>query len=463
MDKLNKIVKQLQKLNFEILLINNGFEINHKNKKLTELYFEIEAEKLVFPLREGEFIKDITHLKEGEEYSLSYPGTASTKSMVIFSPDGGGIFIGGYPTFEWAKIKIKRLKNKTIKIIYNSPEHHLYFLEFNINWRLAADQYKQILGIAEYKAIKRKPKYFLQIGVKDSYGKCGIKHFTDLKVPIDYFHKHLGPGHIIHFYGTNKDGFDRMAPDYTVDPALGGVKALTELIKYCQDLGHLTSHHYNPRYADHEWINTHPEYREAIVRKKDHSYVHEHYKGKDHFYMNPNIEIWYQRSMKTVNYLHKLGLDYIQLDQFTYQRNFYNPHKPLQLGYKRMIGDFEKRGIKHWLEGVSDVHKLKEGNFYQILTRDIPQVWEDNESRRGYPYGVFYPAFFMYLYPDAEVSFQLVTEKNHFKNFERRLRIARRINAAVYDLQMTFYDDNHYMDILKKLIDKIHEHKAEKG
>ena len=130
--------------------------------------------------------------------------------------------------------------------------------------------------------------------------------------------------------------------------------------------------HYNPRFADSNWLKKHPEYRSGIVRKKDRSYVHEEYKDHDHFFMNPNDERWFERSMKTIKYLSGLGFDYVQLDQFTYQRNFYNPHQPIQLGFKKMIEECNRLGIKHWLEGVSDVHKLKPGNFYQILIRDIP-------------------------------------------------------------------------------------------
>ncbi|MCD4761994.1 DUF6259 domain-containing protein [bacterium] len=461
MEIINEILAQLKL--FPISLIHNGFKINHADKKLTELCFRIDVEKLIFPLREGEFIKDIYHLNKNEIYSLSYPGTASTKSMVLFSPAGGGIFIGGVPTYEWAKIKIRRIEDKTIEISYYSLEHKLYFIPFRINWRLAADQYKKLIKAEEYLVIKRKPKYFLQIGIKNSQEKCDIDNFSELRPLIDYFTSEMGPGHIIHFFGTNYAGFDRMAPDYKIDQALGGEEALAKLVKYIKKQGHLSSHHYNPRIADSDWLKQHQEFRPGIVRKKDNSYVCELYKGHKHFFMNPNNELWFNRSMETVKYLRNIGFDYIQLDQFTYQRNFYNPHKPLQLGYKKMTEEFERLGIKYWLEGVSDIHKLKKGNFYQILTRDIPQVWEDNESRRGYPHGVSYSAFFMYLYPNAEVSYQLITEKNCLSDFGRRLKIARRINAAIYDLQMTFYDKKNYLILLKKIIAKIHEYGAKNG
>ncbi len=456
MEIIDLIEKQLNQ--FPTTKIKNGFKIDFIGKKLTPLSFKIRIDKLIFPLREGEFIKDIHKLPINKEYSLSYPGTASTKTMVLFKPNNnGGVFIGGEPTFQFAKIKIKRLHGNKMLITYNSPEHKLYFINFNNGWRLAADQYKKLLGLEEDKKIKRKPKYFLQIGVKDTNKNCDIKHFSELKPLIDYFHKELGSNHIIHFFGTTKYGYDRMAPDFTIDPELGGKKAFAELIKYIKQKGFLTSHHYNPRIADSDWIKKFPEYKKAAIIKKGKIPVIEEYKGQNHYFMNPNNKKWYNRCMETVKYLKSIGFDYIQLDQFTYQRNFYNSKKPIQLGYKKMIEDFYKLNINFWLEGLSDIHTIKEGNFYQILTRDIPQVWEDNENRRGYPYGVSYPSFFMYLFPNIEVSFQLITEKNNLANFERRLNLAKKINTSIYDLQMTFYNEK-YMKTLNKLIEKIKKH-----
>ncbi len=446
------IEKQISQ--FPINKIKDGFKVDFVGKELTHLSFKLKINKIIFPSREGEFIKDISKLSLNKEYSLSYPGTASTKSMVLFTSNDRGIFIGSVPSYEFAKIKIKRTNKNNLLITYNSTEHKLFFIPFKNNWRKAANYYKKIINIDSTKIIKRKPKYFLQIGVKDSHKNCFVKHFSELKKIIDYFHSQLGPKHIIHFFGTNKDGFDRMLPDFTIDPKIGGKESLIELIEYTKNKGFLTSHHYNPRIADSDWIKQNPKYRSAIVRKKDKSLVFEHYKEHKHYVMNPNHKKWFNSCMQTVQYLKSIGFDYIQLDQFTYQRNFYNPQKPIQLGYKKMIKEFEKLNIKFWLEGVSDIHKLKNGNFYQILTRDNCLVWEDNENRRGYPYGISYPYFFMYLYPNKKVSYQLITEKNHLSEFKHKLKIARKINAAIYDLQMSFYNKK-YMTLLEKSVDRI--------
>ncbi len=456
MNKLEPILKQLS--GFNTAPREDGFFVDFEGQDLTKLSFEIDARAIIFPTREGEFIKDTRNFFENEEYSLSYPGTASMKHMVIFSPNGGGVFIGGIPTYKFAKIKVKKIGKQKLLITYNSTEHKLYFLHFEKDWKTVAQIFKQTLHLGEKTpSTQQEPQIFLQIGIKDSFGNCGIKHFSELKEIIDYACDELGNRLIIHFYGTNTAGFDRMFPDYTIDPALGGKEALAELLAFIKGKGVLTSHHYNPRIADTHWIQKNTDYIPAIVLRKNGSPIVEKYKGHEHFVMNPNNEHWFKRCVENIDYLQSIGFDYIQLDQFTYQRNFHNPEKALQLGYKRMMEECDARNIKYWLEGVSDIHKLYNGNFYQILTRDSHRVWDDDENRRGYPYGKSYPEFFMYFYPNAKVSYQLVTENNNLETFEEKLKVARALDVSIYGIQMIFYNKN-YKPLLKRVIKKIKEY-----
>ncbi|MCK4386634.1 MAG: hypothetical protein KAV41_00920 [Candidatus Pacebacteria bacterium] len=456
MNKLEPILKQLSQFNTTPRA--DGFYVDFEGHVLTKLSFEIDARAIIVPTREGEFIKDTRNFFENEEYSLSYPGTASMKHLVIFSPNGGGIFIGGIPTYKFAKIKVKKIGKQKLLITYNSTEHKLYFLHFKKDWRERADTFKRIMHLDEkYTNERQTPKIFLQIGIKDSFGNCGIKHFSELKEIIDYACDELGDRLIIHFYGTNTAGFDRMFPNYAINPDLGGKESLTELVAYIKEKGLLTSHHYNPRIADTDWLKQNADYIPAIVLYKDGSPIIEKYKKHTHFVMNPNNEHWFKRCVENIDYLKSIGFDYIQLDQFTYQRNFYNPEKALQLGYKRMMEECDARGIRYWLEGVSDIHKLYNENFYQILTRDSHRVWDDDENRRGYPYGKSYPEFFMFFYPNAKVSYQLVTENNNLETFEDKLKVARSLDISIYGIQMMYYC-KHYKPLLKRVIEKIKEY-----
>ncbi|MFQ5707157.1 MAG: DUF6259 domain-containing protein [bacterium] len=431
------------------------FKIEATHEDLFDVEFQFKPNKIIFPVREGELIEDPSRIAIGDEYSVTYPGTAATKCLVFYQ-DTFNILIGGAPSFDYAKITLKRVDNKIFHLVFTSRLHEIFLIPFEGRWEEAADEYKRCIHMETGTQPKRSPKYLLQVGVKNPHGEHFIRDFEELAPAIELFYEHFGSGNIVHFFGTNKDGFDRMFPDYTIDPDLGGEKSFQALIETIKSFNLLTSHHYNPRIADVDWMQQCPNFRRAIVKKNGQE-VLEPYAGHLHYVMNPNDELWFARCFETVTYLMNLGFDYLEIDQFTYQRNFYDKNKPLSLGYKRMIEEFIRLNCKFWVEGVSDIFRLAAGNFYQILIRDRSQLWEDHENRRGYPYGRTFAEFFMYLYPDSEVSYQVMTENKSFAMFEERLKTARKINAAVYDLELGFYD-MHYLDNLKKVAQLLGNH-----
>ena len=432
-----------------IIEADHHLRIQSTTKQLSNVFFRFKPSKIIFPLREGELIENPHGISIGEEYSLTYPGTASTKCVVIYQKEFN-LFWGGRPSYEYTKIVLTRLDDETFQLAFLSREHDYLLIPFENDWKTAADHYKKCLDIDSQTGQKRLPKYLLQLGVKDSDKKVHINNFSELTPVIELFYNHFGAGNIIHFFGTNKNGFDRMFPDYTIDKELGGEKAFQQLVEKATSLGLQTSHHYNPRIADINWMQSFPKYREAIVQK-DGMEVLEPYKNHMHYVMNLNEPLWFERCFETVNYLAGLGLDYLEIDQFTYQRNFFDERQPLAHGYKKMVERFTELGIKFWLEGVSDIFRLSEGNFYQILIRDRAELWGDGENRRGYPYGRTFAEFFMYLYPDSEVSYQVFTENKLFDKIRERVNMGQIINSAIYDIELGFYDEN-YIRNLKRII-----------
>lgn len=437
--------------------VEQGLVVESETAELSECVFRFRPTRIIFPTREGEYIEDLGQISIGSEYSLTYPGTASMKCVVIFQEEGN-VFVGGEPSYEYTRITLKRESKDTFCLTFLTTKHHYFITSFDDDWTHGADRYKTYFRISACGKTHQNPRYVLQLGVKDPFGQVHIRHFSELYPVVELFQKHFGTGNIIHFFGTNTAGFDRMFPDYTIDPSLGGEPAFREMLHAANALGLSTSHHYNPRIADSNWIERHPEYVPAIVRTND-GEVRELYKDHFHFVMNPNHDGWFGKCFETVEYLHSLGLDYLEIDQFTYQRNFYNPERALALGYKKMVDELISRGIKFWLEGVSDVFRLPPGNFCQILIRDKAQLWGDNENRRGYPYGRTFASFFMYLYPDSEVSYQILTEHKLFDKVRERFDAAKANNAAVYDIELGFYDE-HYVENLKKVISILEEHGA---
>lgn len=454
MNQLNQIRKSLNK--FQIENMSNGFHLTYRGEKSKDIILKVKMEKLILPAREGEFIKDINCLPTNFCYKLTYPGTASTKCMVLYTSDKEGIFIGGKPTTEYAQMTFRRNGADRLEIIIRSTENDLLFLPFRGDWKKKIKIYKKFYNLDVEKKEKKvqEPRYQLQMGIKNPLGYSFIKDFNDLREPIDYFHKRLGDGHIIHFFGANQAGFDRMYPRLEIATDLGGEKSLEELLSYIKKLHLLSSHHFNPRIADYEWIKKNPEYKTAIIRDDTDTPIVELYKGHPFYVMNPNDKKWFDICLKTIKRLHNLGFDYIQLDQFTYQRNFYIRNKPIQDGYLKMVKEVCNNKINIWLEGVGDLFHLNGKDHSQILVRDRPQFWGDFELRRGYPYGCSYPDFYMNLYPESNISYQVMTENKSVKSFKKKLCIAKKIKAMVYDLQMDFYNEE-YMDLLKDVVQKI--------
>lgn len=457
MDKFEQSFREMLLTPVDILREGGVYKISHQSDDLTRVSFGIRPIQLILPLREGELIEQPGRIPANQAYSLSYPGTASSKCMVIYQEDVN-FFIGGMPSYEFTRIALQRLNEAEFELSYSSKEHDYYLIPFDKDWREAADIFKTILGTQDVTASERVPKYLLQLGVIRPDKETHVRNFEEFLPIVELFHEHFGDGHIIHFFGTNKDGYDRMFPDYTIDPALGGEKALSTVLQEIKSRNLFSSQHYNPRLADTDWIRQNPDYRCGIVRNNGEEVI-EPYAGQYHYVMNLNDEKWYRRSMETVDYLIDVGFDYLEIDQFVYQRNFYHPDKPLALGYKRMLEDFQQRNQKYWVEGLSDIFRLPPGNFCQILIRDRSQLWENGENRRGYPYGRTYADFFMYLWPDTEVSYQIFTEHKLFDKIDERFIKAKEINAAVYDIELGFYDES-YIPNLKRLIKVLGQHET---
>ena len=423
------------------------YKIESSHETRHEIQFEIFPTKIILPVREGELIEDLEEFEIGDSYSLTYPGTASMKTVVIFQDDFN-FLIGGSPSYEYTKISLTRIDSHRFTLSFFSKDHLYYLIPFDEKWRQAAAKYKSKMQFAHAPRNNHKPKYFLQIGVKNPHSIVNIKNLEELIPVVEKFHQLFGEGHIVHLYGTNEAGFDRMFPNYTIDPALGGEKAMRSLLREIKAMNLTSSHHYNPRISDVNWIKANPGYEGAIIKKNNEKVV-EPYAGAPHYVMNPNHKKWFDRCFETVNYLSDLGLDYLEIDQFTYQRNFYVDGRALALGYKDMVDKFSEIGQRFWLEGVSDIFKLGENNFYQILIRNRAQRWENGENRRGYPFGRSYAEFFMYMHPDAEVSHQIFTENKKFDRIIKRYKTAKKINASVYDLELGFFDEDYTDNMIK--------------
>lgn len=428
----------------KISYTNNICNYKDSSDVLISFSFEVKADQVILPAREGEYISDTYNLPTSFDYSLTYPGTASTCSIVLMMGNGG-IFIGGKPNNSFTKIKVRRLQERFLKIEFISTDHDFIFLPFEGSWESRINDYRSFYGIETREFNIKDPKFLLQIGTIAPDSKPNFRSFSDLKRVVDKFVSAVGEGHIIHFFGTDSAGFDRMFPRYEISNDLGGESEFVKLLEYIHTLNLKTSHHFIPRIADYNWVKENPKFRDALIYTDNYKNVPivELYKSHPFYVMNPNDPLWFSQCLNTVKRLHSYGVDFVQLDQFTYQRNFYDSKQPIIKGYEALVNEVEKCEINYWLEGVCDTFDPKGLNFSQILVRNTPHLWDNFELRRGYPFGSSYPSFFTKLYPSRNYSYQLITENKSVESYKQNLAIAKEINASVYDFQMDYYGETY--------------------
>ena len=465
-------------------------------------------EEVIFPTREGERItKDIFFPENDTDdnfnnlYTLSYPGTASTKCVVIFTGDNEGFVVGAEPSLKWAELSIRPFSRRTdtekkVVISFFQRDANLFIIPFNsigkskiakdkrmipksnqqhlnlmTRWQFAVRGIPRIAKILD----PDYPRSMLQIGIRDMNRNVSISHFLDERLlnAIRQFRKSLGPGNIIHLFGTNNAGFDNGFPDFTIDRTLGGINGknrggLRRLVSKIQEMGLMVSHHFNPRIAAVEWLKKkeHKKYRKAILRDPNGEAWEELYKGKRYNVMNPSNDDWLDYCVNWVRYFEDIGFNFIELDQISYQRNIANPEDDVGTGFQNLINEADKGSSLLWTEGVSDIYKLPPGAWFQMLPRTRHEKWlNKNENRRGY-LGKPFPQFYRSLMPNSPISYQVVMDspiiKEKIDNIPERLRNARSLRAVVLDLELGFFNDEYAEVLLPGVLETIHQFASDK-
>jgi hypothetical protein len=314
------------------------------------------------------------------------------------------------------------------------------------------------------------PRFMLQLGIRNPNREVAIKHFLDQRLldVIKKFRDELGTGNIIHLFGTNNAGFDNEFPDFTIDPTLGGVDGkkgvgMKKLVQKIHGIGLMASHHFNPRIASVDWLSRRENsvYRKAVLLDPNGDPWVEHYKNRAYNVMNPADEDWQDYCIKWVRYFERMGFDYIELDQISYQRNLANPEDDVGTGFQDLINRADKGPGNVWTEGVSDIYQLPPGAWFQMLPRTRHEKWLNrNENRRGYA-GVPYPQFYRNLRPRSPISYQVVMDSpfidEKIDNIPERLNQAKKLGAVVLDLELGFFNEDYEASLFPKMLEKINE------
>jgi hypothetical protein len=227
-----------------------------------------------------------------------------------------------------------------------------------------------------------------QIGLIGPEGECEIPDNRGFKVLgdagralISQFGTPL-PGDIVHVFGY-AEGHDRGYPDYTPSVKLGGATALKAAIKDLKNLGYDVSLYLNARLTERSRLGDYPQLKRSVLTDNDGRLIIEEYHGRKFAVMNPLSKDWIDHLLSEVEVLRSLGASWVQLDQVAGRSAPVAPGAGWGKGYRDLIVDIQKLGMKVWIQGVSDYYPA---DAFEATWRPV-NVLKDGTLRHGWPMG----------------------------------------------------------------------------
>jgi hypothetical protein len=338
----------------------------------------------VWPNREGEgfyfnrvypVLEENCCLKTG--LSLSWPATASTQSVALFPSKGPGILFGFTDDAEGAhrEIRIKASSPDRIRIRFSGRSGNCAVTPLNERW---------VKSRAEIIPVR----YQFQAGLIGPAGECGIpgsggfSYLPELGELILDCHGPFREKPILHLFGYAK-GHDTGYPDYTPSESLGGAESFKQAIEKLHALGFLISCYLNARIIETEMLSVFPHLEEGLCYDTSGTPVLERYFGREFYVMNPGFTPWLTELENQAMRLKALGADIIQLDQVAGRAATVPPGEAWGKGYAELIDSLRNRGLKVWIQGVSDYYH---SDYFEMTWRDL-NILPDGTIRGGNPFG----------------------------------------------------------------------------
>ena len=336
----------------------------------------------VWPNREGEgfhFNRVYPVLAENHclqtGLSLSWPATASSQSVALFPSKGPGILFRFTDDTEGAhrEIRIKASSQDQVSIRFSGRSGNCSISSLDERW---GESRGKIIPV----------RYQFQAGLIGPSGECGIpgsggfSYLPELGDRILACHGPFNKEPILHLFGYAK-GHDTGYPDYTPSESLGGAVALKRAIEKLHTLGFLVSCYLNARIVETEMLRVFPHLEEGLCYDLSGKPVMECYFGRDFYVMNPNFSPWLAELEKQALGLKTLGADIIQLDQVAGRAATVPPGDPWGKGYATLIDSLRKKGLKVWIQGVSDYYH---SDYFEMTWRDL-NILPDGTIRGGNP------------------------------------------------------------------------------
>jgi hypothetical protein len=374
-----------------------GIEISHSEyNNLSDLTIELKSDKwkILWPNREGEIFEASQVIKTIQKYhmpnglTISYPATASCRTLIFMEEDGRGLAFLAPPDAEGRVTEFR---------VYAEDHRHVFIqikgkssiwnsiLFDNIN-----DLENKIIKLKETSIWKSLPlvtnnsEYQVQVGLIGPNGKFEIPEDRGFDVLVDIselMQKKLGKGNILHVFGY-ASGHDTGYPDYSPSVPLGGRKALTKTIEKIHKNGQKAVFYMNGRIAQKEKVEKKSLKNSVLHDYKGDAFL-EYYEGRSFYVMDPSSREWQDRLFSEAMILKELGADGIQLDQLGGRAALVKPGEIWGDGYIQLIDRIHQEGLTVWIQGLSDIYPA---DWFELTFRNT-DILEDGTIRGGTPFG----------------------------------------------------------------------------
>lgn len=385
------------KTNFIEKVSEYGFEISHSQfNQLSDLTIELKSEKwkIIWPNREGEIFEASQVMETIQKHhapnglSISYPATASCRTLIFMEEDGRGLAFLAPPDIEGRVTEFHIYAENHQHVVINIKGRSSYWN--SLIFESIKDLENKIIKLKKTSTWKSLPPvtnnsgYQVQVGLIGPDGKTEIpkdRGFNILVDISDLMHKILGVNNILHIFGYSA-GHDTGYPDYSPSVLLGGRKKLGKAIEHVHKNRQKAVFYMNGRIAQREKVKKESLYDSVLFDSKGIAFT-ENYEGRSFYVMDPSSEEWQDRLFLEAMALKELGADGIQLDQLGGRVALVKTGEIWGAGYIQLIDRIHKEGLTVWIQGLSDIYPA---DWFELTYRNT-EILEHGTIRGGTPLG----------------------------------------------------------------------------
>jgi hypothetical protein len=449
----------------------NISEIKHKhwsdfklseNKKTSNFTIMLEGEKweILWPNREGEIFSASEVYDKVKKYNtpngltISYPSTASCRTLIFLEKSGNGLAILAPPDINGrvTEFRINAENYRNVSININGENSKWYTIFFNSLNELK-EKVKNLQSTVPWSglsAVKTDSKWQVQVGFIDPDGKTEVpenKGFNVLVEISELMLNKLGENNILHVFGYSS-GHDTNYPDYTPSSLLGGISCLKKAVKKIHQNKQKIVFYINGRIAQKENVEKDRQ-QDSILTDANGLPFTEIYNTRNFYVMNPSSENWQARLLSEAIKLKELGADGIQLDQLGGRASLVPAGEIWGKGYINLINNIHKEELSVWIQGLSDIYPA---DWFELTNRDI-NILEDGTIRGGTPLGIADKRVFQISVPNQVLLIPLSKIETIIETERETINKNIIIDLDLGGEELFLYNPSYMMQ-LEKLIHK---------